>query len=294
MSLSSMTGFGHGEALNSQFQVVAELSSLNRRQFECHLSLPRELYSIEAELHSLIRGEIRRGVVKGVFQFSAGGQTDFAGLEIDSGRAAAQVEKLRRVAGELGLADDLGASLLLELPGVVVSQLSHKEQELLRELTLTAAREALISLKAMRRCEGEALAEGLRSDHAELGALLAKIRARAVNWPAEFKGRLAQRLEQLDESVKLAPETLAHELVLYADRADVSEELKRLESHLRQMAPLLESDKPVGRELDFICQELLREINTVGSKANDVEISSLVVTFKSRLEVLREQVQNIE
>ena len=295
MSLASMTGFGRGEAAGHGIKVTVEFSSINRRQFECHLALPRNLGALEAHLHTLVQNGIRRGQVRGAVQVSmASGSAAAGGMRVDFARAQAQVESLRRAGKRLGLQDDLGLSHLLELPGAVVFDEQPDDPLKLWPLVRQAAEAALDGLRRMRAREGAALARDLRRRFKALRVLRARAARRAERAPADFRDVLARRLARLGDGLSTDPALLARELVIFADRTDVSEELTRLESHLDQADRLLAGDEAAGRTLDFLCQELLREINTVGSKANDAPLAALVVAFKSQLEAVREQVQNVE
>ena len=296
MSLTSMTGFGRGEASARGIKAVIELGSTNRKQFECSLTAPRSLGPVEARLHALIQAAVRRGQVKGSIQVTvAPGAADASagGIRIDLERGRAQIDALRRAGAELGLKDDLSASLLLTLPNVVADAGPSDDALALWPLVRQAAAQALARLTAMRAREGAALARDLRRRLKELRGLRQRIVRRAKHAPADYREALARRLTRLGGQ-PVDPAILARELVVFADRTDVSEELTRLGSHLDQAETLIRSGEPAGRPLDFLCQELLREINTVGSKANDAELAGLVVTFKSQLEAIREQVQNIE
>ena len=295
MSLASMTGFGRGEAAGHGIKVTVEFSSINRRQFECHLALPRNLGALEAHLHTLVQNGIRRGQVRGAVQVSMASDSAAAGgMRVDFARAQAQVEVLRRAGKRLGLQDDLGLSHLLELPGAVVFDEQPDDPLKLWPLVRQAAEAALDGLRRMRAREGAALARDLRRRFKALRVLRARAARRAERAPADFRDVLARRLARLGDGLSADPALLARELVVFADRTDVSEELTRLESHLDQADRLLAGDEAAGRTLDFLCQELLREINTVGSKANDAPLAALVVAFKSQIEAVREQVQNVE
>ena len=295
MSLGSMTGFGRGESAGHGIKVTVEFSSINRRQFECHLALPRNLGALEAHLHTLVQNGIRRGQVRGAVQVSmAPGNTDEGGMRVDLPRAQAQVAALRRAGKRLGLRDDLSLAHLLALPGAVVFDAQPDDPLKLWPLVRQAAEAALDDLRRMRAREGAALARDLRRRFKALRVLRARAARRAERSPADFRDVLARRLARLGDGQSADPALLARELVVFADRTDVSEELTRLESHLDQADRLLAGDAAAGRTLDFLCQELLREINTVGSKANDAPLAALVVAFKSQLEAVREQVQNVE
>ena len=295
MSLASMTGFGRGEAAGHGIKVTVEFSSINRRQFECHLALPRNLGALEAHLHALVQNGIRRGQVRGAVQVSmAPGRAAAGGLHVDLARAAAQIAALRRAGRRLGLRDDLGITHLLALPEAVTFDAQPDDPLKLWPLVQRAAGEALDALQRMRAREGGALARDLRRRFKALRVLRARAARRAARAPADYRDALARRLARLGDGLPADAALLARELVVFADRTDVSEELTRLESHLDQADRLLAGDEAAGRALDFLCQELLREINTVGSKANDAPLAALVVAFKSQIEAVREQVQNVE
>ena len=295
MSLTSMTGFGRGEAIGHGIKVTVELSSINRRQFECHLALPRHLGALEANLYTLVQNGVRRGQVKGAVQISmAPGSAAAGGLHVDLARAEAQIAALRRAGKRLGLRDDLGITHLLALPEAVTFDEQPDDPLKLWPLVQRAAATALDALQRMRAREGGALARDLRRRFKALRFLRARAARRAAHAPADYRDALARRLARLGEGVAVDSALLARELVVFADRTDVSEELTRLESHLDQADRLLAGDEAAGRALDFLCQELLREINTVGSKANDAPLAALVVAFKSQIEAVREQVQNVE
>ena len=295
MSLTSMTGFGRGEAIGHGIKVTVELSSINRRQFECHLALPRHLGALEANLYTLVQNGVRRGQVKGAVQISmAPGSAAAGGLHVDLARAEAQIAALRRAGKRLGLRDDLGITHLLALPEAVTFDEQPDDPLKLWPLVQRAAATALDALQRMRAREGGALARDLRRRFKALRFLRARAARRAAHAPADYRDALARRLARLGEGVAVDSALLARELVVFADRTDVSEELTRLESHLDQAETLIAGDAAAGRALDFLCQELLREINTVGSKANDAPLAALVVAFKSQIEAVREQVQNVE
>lgn len=296
MSLASMTGFGRGEAAAHGIRVTVEFSSVNRKQFECQISLPRQLGALESKLYTLVQNGVRRGQVKGSVQLSmAPGAAAAGGMRIDLARAEAQLAALRRAGRKLGLQDDLGITHLLALPDVVSFDVLPEDPLKLWPLVQQAAEQALEAMQRMRAREGQALARDLRRRFKALRTLRNRAARRAPRIPADYRDALARRLARLDSGVEVDPAILARELAVFADRVDVSEELTRLESHLDQADALIGGHgEGAGRALDFLCQELLREINTVGSKANDAQLASLVVTFKSQLEAAREQIQNVE
>jgi uncharacterized protein (TIGR00255 family) len=294
VSVISMTGFGRGEVRRRGVKIAVELSSVNRRRFDCHLVLPQELATLEAKLHALIQAGVRRGDVKGVVQVTGADGARSGGLQIDLPRATAQVKALRRAARHLGLADDLSAGLLLKLPGVLRPAAPADDPLDLWPPLRTATLRALAGLQAMRAREGAALARDLARRFGRLRALLERLAHRAAAVPAASRLRLARRLKQAGLGGEIDPAVLARELAIHADRSDVSEELTRLSSHLGQAERLMAGKAPAGRALDFLCQEIMREINTIAAKSGDAAITRLAVAFKTQLEAAREQIQNVE
>jgi uncharacterized protein (TIGR00255 family) len=295
MNLVSMTGRGIGRADGPIGRAEAELSSVNRKQLDVNLALPHELAFAEADVVRLVQQRVVRGRIGGEIRFARAADAA-AGLKVDLPAARAYAETLRGAARDLGLRDDLGVSLLAEWPRVLVFELPESDRQALLGLALRALGAALDSLDAMRRREGDALGADLRERFATLRALCGEIGERAPLVPQLYRERLAARIAEIlpAGSDWREDERLLKEVAIFADRADITEERVRLASHLDQAAALLEAGGTVGRKLDFIVQEMGREINTIGSKANDGEISRRVIDFKAELERVREQIQNLE
>lgn len=295
MAIVSMTGFGRGEAAAGGVKIVAELSTVNRKQFDCNFSMPRELASLESKLHALVHAQVTRGYVKGLVSVTASGPEAGVSALLNLPQVEAQVGALRAAAAKLGLADDLTASSLLRLPDVLRPKVLPDDPLDVWPLIERATQAALASLSEMRRREGLALEKDLRKRFGALERLSRKIVRLAPAVPKAFRAVLEKRLgELMGPGVVSDPALVAREVAAFADRCDVSEELTRLASHFGQVEKVLGSGDACGRTLDFLCQELFREINTTGSKANDAEISRLVIDFKAGLEAAREQVQNVE
>ncbi|MDD4622605.1 MAG: YicC family protein [Kiritimatiellae bacterium] len=294
MALKSMTGFGRGEANGGGVKVAVELSTVNRKQFDCNFSIPRELACLDAKMHALAHGRISRGYVKGLVTVAAVEGAD-ASAGLNAAPARRQIEAIRGMARELGLADDLTASSLLRLPEALRPGLLPENPLEFWPVLETALSAALESLDVMRLREGDALEQDLRQRFHELRKISDAIAALAPAVPSSYKTALEKRLaDLLGGGAAVDPALLAREAAVFADRCDVSEELTRLASHFDQVGKVLSQGGACGRTLDFLCQELFREINTTGSKANNAEISRLVIDFKAGLEAAREQVQNIE
>ena len=293
MSVMSMTGFGRGEAANETITVTVELGTVNRKQFDCAVALPRECLALEPALQNLIHARITRGYVKGQVLLTPVTASLAATLNLNGVRE--QVDAIRTVATELGLPHTLTASDLLTFPEILKPRLVPEDPQTIWPLIEQAVNLALTRLLAMRRLEGTNLTADIRKRLDALRAIVDEIRALAPQVPVLHKEQLEKRLNDLlAPSAVIDPETLAKEIALFADRCDISEELTRLDSHFTHSVKLLTEGGACGRPLDFLCQEFFREINTIGSKANHAGIARHVIAFKAGLEAIREQVQNLE
>ncbi len=292
--LRSMTGYGRGEATAGGIRVEAELSSVNRKQLEVRLNLPRSLAGFESRLVEKVQASVSRGQVSGGVMVHVSSAARRKNARIDHALAAAYIKELRRAAAELKLNDDLPASVLLQLPDVVQHVDVEQDADDVWPALQRAFDGALKQLVAMREREGTALACDIGGRLKGLAAVLGVIRLAAPAVTAKYRLALLDRLKNAGLSLAVDDPALVKDLALFAERADISEEVVRLGSHLKQAGGLLKSKDPAGRPLDFLAQEMFREINTIGSKANDVAITRDVIRFKTELERIREQVQNIE
>ena len=291
----SMTGRGTGAAAGRLARVEVELSSVNRKQLDVDVGLPRFLSSFESRVQELVQGRLSRGRVSGEIRVTWAEAAQASGARVDLGLARATVTALRAAAKKLDLPDDLKASALLSLPGLVALEHGERDLETLWPSVRKALDTALAKLQAMRKKEGAALGRDLQGRLATLRTLVGEIAARAPGVAETYRANLLKRIAAALPGTDLAgDERLLKEVALFADKADVAEELVRLDSHFRQADGLLKTGGVVGRTLDFLVQEMGREINTIGSKANDAEIARRVVACKAELERFREQVQNIE
>ena len=291
----SMTGRGTGAAAGRLARVEVELSSVNRKQLDVDVGLPRFLSSFESRVQELVQGRLSRGRVTGEIRVTWAEAAQAAGARVDLGLARATVTALRAAAKKLGLPDDLKASALLSLPGLVALEHGERDLEALWPSVRKALDAALAKLQAMRKKEGAALGRDLQGRLATLRTLVGEIAARAPRVAETYRANLLKRIAAALPDADLAgDERLLKEVALFADKADVAEELVRLDSHFRQADGLLKTGGVAGRTLDFLVQEMGREINTIGSKANDGDVARRVVACKAELERFREQVQNIE
>ncbi|MFH0881017.1 MAG: YicC/YloC family endoribonuclease [Lentisphaerota bacterium] len=295
MSLCSMTGYGRGAAVENGLRIEVELSSVNRKQLDVCVSLPKSLSLFESRVFDLVHHQVSRGRVTGEVILSRSSRNKARGIRVDHELAKAYLHALRDGASKLGLKDDFSGHLLLDLPDVLVYEERIADLEALWPLLEKALKQAVDQLIQMRRKEGSNLKKELESQLKQLAAYLTVIRRHAPAVAKLFRKNLLARLEQAGlTGTKVPDERLLKEIALFADRSDISEEMTRLDSHLGQASELLKKSESVGRTLDFLVQEMLREINTIGSKANDGLIARQVVLFKAELERIREQVQNLE
>jgi len=294
MALKSMTGFGRGSAASGGVAVEAEVSSVNRKQLDVRIALPRNLVVLESRVQELVRSTISRGHVTGSVKVSLSDAARSRCVEVDVETARAYVKRLRLMARELKLDDDLGVGLVARLPEVVQLDTVSVDTEKTWRLIRRALKAALTDLLSMRVTEGATLEKDLRRRLKHLRTVRGQIGRAAPRVSKRYRENVLKRLEGAGLSLSVDDPSVLREVALFAERCDISEELVRLSSHMDQVEEHLGSRKPVGRALDFLCQEMFREINTIGSKASDASISKHVVSFKASLESVREQVQNIE
>jgi len=290
-----MTGYGHGECAQDGFNVAVEIASVNRKQSEVSLTLPRELESLENRIRDAIHERIARGRLTVKVSLHAADGAWARRVRLNVALAKGYARELKRMAKELNLSGPLTLDLVARAPGVFQTDEDVEDAEQLWPLVEKAVGRALAGLVRMREREGAHLAKDLRSRMAAVRESVTRIQGRAPEVLRRYQQQLRERVR--DAGLPLPAEDderLVKEIVYYTDRTDISEELTRLESHFQQFEDCVKSKEPVGRTLDFLAQEMNREVNTVGSKANDAVISREVVQLKAELEKFREQVQNLE
>jgi uncharacterized protein (TIGR00255 family) len=292
--MKSMTGYGRGEGARHGLKITVEVSSVNRKQTEVAVNLPRDLEVLEAQIREEINRRVSRGrvTVRVAVQSGAGAG---AKTRIDLPLAKSYVRDLRRLGKALGLADGITVDLLARLPGVIQPAEEISQAEELWPATAAALSAALDMMLKMRAREGAWLAKDLKGRVTQMRRGVAQVQRLVPGVVQRYRAQLIQRIKDAGlQTPALDDERLAKEAFFFADRSDVTEELTRLQSHFQQFDDCVKSSEPVGRTLDFLSQEINREINTLGSKANDGEISRRVVRLKAELEKFREQVQNVE
>ena len=290
-----MTGYGRGDSSAKGVQLAVEISSVNRRQAEVALSLPNELDSLEADLRKIVLASVARGRISGRVTLLRPSGKASRSILINEAQAEAYKKGLAKLADGMGLRDDLSLETILRLPGVMEAGEDELDPVAMMPTLKRALGQALGQLQDMRSKEGANLGRDLAKRLASLRRITKRVAKRAPKVVEHHRTRLLERLAKADIDLADADdERFLREVVYFTDRSDISEELTRLESHFDQVDGCLISNEPVGHKLDFLAQEMFREVNTIGSKANDSEISQEVVTLKTELEKIREQVQNVE
>jgi uncharacterized protein (TIGR00255 family) len=290
----SMTGFGEARATVESVSYRVEIRTVNNRYFKPSLRLPEQFVRYEAEVDRQLRSKLGRGSV--FFTLRVEDENATTAYEINRAALSKYVSRLREVAGNEPTARiDLAG--LLAIPGVC-------QPPDIDELTLTAqfkialgiTAQAIERLIEMRRAEGAALLRDLDAQCAEIRTRLGLVEVRAPVVVEDYAKKLRTRVQQLlnESNVELEKDALAREVAIYAERCDINEEISRVRSHLDQFETLCQGPEEAGRKLDFLAQELLRETNTIGSKANDAEIAGHVVAIKAAIDRIKEQVQNVE
>ncbi|HHT42026.1 MAG TPA: YicC family protein [Firmicutes bacterium] len=291
--IKSMTGFGQGEASSAAYAVRLELKSVNHRYLDLSLRVPRQYGPMEDTLRRAIGERISRGRIEAVLSVEEFGQKE-RNVRLNAPLLQGYLRALEGIKTALGSEEAVTLSQVMALPGVLEVDEPDLDWDDLQEVVLEAAASALDDLERMRAAEGERLSADLKDKVARLAELRAQVAQIAPQVVEDYRQRLAERLGELLQGTTLTEERFLGEVALFADRCSIDEELVRLESHIQQFKELLHSTQPVGRKLDFLIQEMNREVNTIGSKGNNVHIAGLVVELKSELEKIREQIQNIE
>ena len=292
--IKSMTGFGRGEAHDSERHFIVEVKSVNHRYNDIVVRMPKRLTYLEEKLKELFKDKIKRGRVE-IFVTLETKELSDTKISINLPLARQYYESIKEIQDNFPILDDISSSLLSRFPDVLRVETKEENEEEIWLCLEKAARNAIEMLMLMRMSEGETLARDILNKSQYIVSIVGKITERAPKVIEEYRVRLRERLnELLDDSVQVDENRIHMEIVLFADKSSIDEEIVRLNSHISQLKKSCNENQPIGRKLDFIIQEMNREINTIGSKASDLEIINYVVEIKSELEKIREQVQNIE
>ncbi len=290
--MKSMTGFGRGKYENDSREYIVEIKSVNHKYSDVTIKMPRNIAYLEENVKKEIGKAITRGKVD-VYVSFVNNSNIGREVKINSELAKMYISELRNICKETGIEDNINVIDISKMPDVLTMQNDENEELIWSELQI-ALTEAINGFVAMRQNEGEKIGKDLLSRINEVSGNVNKICAFSTRLVEDYVVKLTNRVKEYLNTNVVDENRLAQEVVIYADKCSVEEEITRLKSHINQFIGLLDTDGAIGKKIDFLLQEMNREINTIGSKANCLDITNLVVEVKTELENIREQVQNIE
>jgi uncharacterized protein (TIGR00255 family) len=288
-----MTGYGKGIAENNDARVTIEMKSVNHRYLDLNIKLPKKLNFLESTVRNKISESIFRGKVDVYITLNEHSDACYQ-VSINDAIALKYYESISAMAEKLGVDNDMKASSISRLPDVIELEEIEADEDSLKDLVLTALDSCIAQFVEARIAEGNRLEEDLISKMDEMLVLVDKLEARSPQIIEEYRTKLLAKVHELLEDTKIDDSRIAQEVVIYADKICIDEEMVRLKSHVAETRSVFDLDKEVGRKLDFLAQELNREANTILSKSTDVEIADIGITLKTLIEKVREQIQNIE
>lgn len=291
--LQSMTGFGSGRAVVGDEEISVELKSVNHKFCEVKARLPRELASLEATVLKIVKDRLARGAVDVAIRRSSVNASASVPT-IDIALAREYRRALAEIAKATGIEDNPRVLDIASQPGVMRLEERGVDVEKAQAALMTALETALLAMQKMRKTEGEAIETDLKTRAAFVEKNAKEVAVLSPKMVDDYRARLDERIAELSRGVPLDPHRLAQEVAYFAERTDIAEEMTRLSSHFEQFRQLLASNEPAGRKLDFLVQEMHREVNTTGSKSQNADISARIVAMKAEVERIREQVQNVE
>ena len=291
--IKSMTGYGRAQQVIDGRDILVEIRSVNHRYYEFSSRLPRAYGYLDEKLKSFLQGKINRGKVEVSVTINNTEGKD-ALIQVNTLMVKGYLDALHQANEKFGLRDDLSLSTLIRLPDTFNVQKAVDDEEEIWECVSAVAEKAAENFVAMRISEGERLKTDVKLHSNAILDMVSMVEKFSPKTVENYRNRLYQKLKEILESAEIDQQRIVTEAAIFADKVAVDEETVRLKSHISQLDELLESDGAIGRKLDFIVQEMNREVNTIGSKAQDIEITKLVVEMKSEIEKIREQIQNIE
>ncbi len=289
----SMTGYGIGRKVISLGRVTAEARSTNHRYLDISLKLPKKLYPLEARIKEMVKAHFSRGRFDISIEMDSGGTEQFK-LEPNVEVAQMYVDALESLKSKLNITGEVTLDLVSRARDVITAKEGEGDVSPPWEEVSGVVLSCLKALEAMRESEGRNLVLDLEGRLKRIAHHVEEVKGRSPLVLEAYRKRLSERLAEMTEGMEIDSSRLHQEVAYFADRSDITEEVVRINSHLRQLGQMLKSDGPIGRKMEFLLQEIHREVNTVSAKANDVVISQNVVEIKAELEKMREQIQNIE
>lgn len=291
--IKSMTGFGRAQETVDGMTVTVELKSVNHRYFEFTAKVPRTYGFLEEKLKSFLNARVSRGKMECYVSIENLEESDME-VVVNPSLAKGYVDALRTLSETFGLKEDYSAISIAKFPDVLTLRKAPADEEKIWNAVQKVTELAVERFVTMRETEGEKLRADILSKADTILEHVAFVESRSPQIVREYHEKLRQRMEELLENTQVDEQRLLTEAAIFADKVAVDEETVRLRSHISQLREFLNADEPIGRKLDFLVQEMNRESNTIGSKAQDVEIAKRVIAIKAEVEKIREQVQNIE
>lgn len=291
--LNSMTGYGRYEQIDESRKIVIDIRSVNHRYSDVTVKLPRAYGYLEDKIREYVLSNISRGKVD-VFVYIENYTSDDKAVVLDETLCMNYYALLKEIKEKCGIKTEISVSDMTRFSDIFITKQQEEDKEQVWQLILSCLEPAMQDFLAMRRREGERLLRDLKEKAERISTLTMRVEELSPKVVKEYAERLSERMKELLGEFKADEGRLLTEVGIMADRVCINEELVRLKSHFVELDEILSQEEPVGRKLDFLVQELNRETNTIGSKANDKDITKLVVEMKSEIEKLREQIQNVE
>lgn len=290
--IKSMTGFGKSILINEQREYQIEMKSVNHRYLDINVRIPRQLMYLEEAIKKEISSKIKRGKIEVFINFQDKKQEGEKVL-INKDMAKAYIQQLQELAKETGISPEIEITEIAKMPEVLNITFNQEDEKIKQEI-IELTRDATSKMEDMKKFEGIKMAEDINKRMDKINEKITKISCNSTGLIEEYIVKLEKRVKEILKTEEVDKSRLAQEVVIYADKCSIEEEITRLRSHVKQFKEMLESDTAVGKKLDFLIQEMNRETNTIASKANQLEIINEVVEIKTELENIREQIQNIE
>lgn len=291
--MKSMTGYGKGEVINGDRVMTIELKSVNNRYLDINTRLPKSLAYCDNLIKKNIQANVKRGSIDVFFNYENRGEGSKE-VVIDYALSKEYVETAKKIRTEFMLEYDFNTTALMRSPEVLKIQFSDDDPTIVEKMVTDCTLKAVIELDKMRIVEGRTIHDDLIELTKSIVESLEKVVQRAPKIVAEYRDKIRNRMNDILVNVEVDEVRLLNEVAFFADKCDINEEISRLSSHLNQFLKSMDSKSELGRKLDFISQEINREINTMGSKSNDIELTNLVIFMKNQLEKIKEQIRNVE
>ncbi len=290
--IKSMTGFGRGEATRNNITVTVDVKSVNHRYSDISVRMPRAVQALEQKVREYVSSKLNRGKIDIYINYDSFGQD--TKVKLDTNLAAAYVDSLNVLKEQFGIKDEISLSLLTKFSDILKIDTEEQDVDFLWSILSEALEKAVSSLVDMRSGEGERLHKDMLLKLDDIKNILADIKEMSASLADEYKEKLFEKIKELTKDIKPDENRILTEVAIFADKAGIDEEIVRLGSHLEEFKKTLNIKTPIGKKLDFIVQEMNREINTIGSKSSNLDVVNNVISIKTEIEKIREQIQNIE